>query len=824
MPTSPVIYYIDAILPLPLADFYTYKIPGHLIDEVKIGCRVVVSFGKKKFYTAIVIRIHDKAPEYETKEITSVLDHTPIVTSQQLKLWEWVASYYQCTLGEVYNAALPAGLKPGSETTVFYNPDFYPETELTEKEQRILSEFAAKDKLTLSELQKSSGIKNVPAAVKTLLEKNALLINEEVKQGYKAKTETYLRLSEDFSGRDRLEKVFDELSRAPKQLHVLMTFLDLSHYFSSEIPPKEVSKKELIKKTDTSENPVNSLIEKGILLVYRKEISRLQNFSSKISSVNTLNDIQQKAYSEIIQSFENKDIILLHGVTSGGKTEVYIRLIDDVLKKGRQVLYLLPEIALTTQITDRITKVFGNNVRVYHSKFSDNERVEIWNQLLHDQGCKIVLGVRSSVFLPFKNLGLIIIDEEHENTYKQQDPAPRYHARNTAMILAAMHRAKTLLGTATPSVESYFHAKTGRYGLVKIEKRFEEIELPEIEIVDSKKLYKRKQMQSHFSPLLLEKITRALESNEQIILFQNRRGFAPLLECKLCAWIPKCVNCDVSLTYHKYFNQLVCHYCGYAVNIPELCPACGNPSLVTHGFGTEKIEEEIKVVFPNASVSRMDLDTAKNRASYERIIHDFSSGKTDILIGTQMISKGLDFDHVSVVGILNADNMINYPDFRSHERAFQLMVQVSGRAGRKNKQGTVVIQTGNPTHPVIRQVKENDYEGMFHEQLAERKVFRYPPFTRLIYVMVKHKEHPVAVKAAANMAEALRQVFGKRVLGPDKPVIARIQTYYIQKIILKIETEASQEKVKDILNRIRLQTLQNPEFKSVIIYYDVDPM
>lgn len=814
--------YIDVILPLPLADYFTYKIPDCLINEICIGSRVIVSFGKRKFYTAIVARIHTDSPSYEVKEVSSVLDDTPIVTEKQLKLWKWIASYYQCTLGEVYKAALPAGLKLESETTLIYNLTYNASDDLSEKEQRILNEFTTKDKMTLSDIERSSGIKNALPIVKNLLEKEVLFINEELRRNYKIKTEPYIRVSETYSNEDRLRQLLDDLSRAPKQMSVLMRYLELSDCLSKNT--KEISKKELLKKTGASEAVLSGLIEKGILEIYRKETSRLQDYSSKVSEINILNEIQSNAFEEILQSFEKKDITLLHGVTSSGKTEVYIHLIEQTLKKGKQVLYLLPEIALTTQITDRMTKVFGNKLCVYHSKFSDNERVEIWNKLLHNKGCEVVLGVRSSVFLPFRDLGLIIIDEEHENTYKQQDPAPRYHAKNTAMVLASMYKAKTLLGTATPSMESYYHAKTGKYGLVKMDKRFEEIEMPEIEIVDTKILYKRKQMQSHFSPFLLEKMKQALGSGEQIILFQNRRGFAPMIECKLCAWIPKCKNCDVSLTFHKHFNQLVCHYCGYAVNVPVSCPACGNESLVTHGFGTEKIEEEIKTIFPDATVSRMDLDTARSRASYEKIIGEFASGKTDILIGTQMISKGLDFDHVSIVGILNADLMINYPDFRSHERAFQLMAQVSGRAGRKYKRGTVIIQTGNPTHPVIKQVSNNDYEGMFHEQLAERKLFRYPPFTRLINIIIKHREENIASKVAAQMAELLRKPLGKRVLGPDKPVISRIQTFYIRKIVLKVEIEASPEKVKELLNGIKSTILQNPDFKSTLIYYDVDPM
>lgn len=812
--------FADVILPLPLADYYTYRISEHFGD-VEIGFRVIVPFGKKKFYTAIVANLHNNQPtEYQTKEISSVLDNSPIVTQMQLDLWKWIASYYQCSIGEVYKAALPAGLKPDSETIVTYNTEYECDGDISDKERKVLDAFLTQDKMNLSELEKASGVKNMLPVIKSLLEKDALLISEQLRKSYRAKTEPYIRLNKKYASEEELHVLFDSLSRAPKQLQLLMRFLEISHHLSNSV---EVSKKTLLQANDASEAALAGLINKQVFEVYKKKVNRLKDFSGNENAISTLNPLQKQAFDEINQSFEDKDITLLHGVTSSGKTEVYIHLIAEMLKQNRQVLYLLPEIALTTQITERMSRIFGNKLCVYHSKFSDNERVEVWNRLLHDD-CRIVLGVRSSVFLPFSRLGLIIADEEHENTYKQFDPAPRYHAKNTAMILAKMHRAKVLLGTATPSIESYFFAKTNKYGLVNMSARFEDMQMPMIEIVDTGLLYKRKQMVSHFSPFLLQQISETLKNGKQVILFQNRRGFAPMVECKLCAWVPKCKHCDVSLTYHKRYSQLTCHYCGYSENVPERCPACGNLSLVTHGFGTEKIEEEMAELFPDATIARLDLDTAKTRASYERIIADFESGQTQILIGTQMVSKGLDFDHVRVVGILNADTLINYPDFRAHERAFQLMAQVAGRAGRKNEQGLVILQTGNPTHSIIQKVKANDYQGMFDEQIGERRLFRYPPFTRLINIMLKHREQKTAESAAVRFAQQLRQVFGGRVLGPDKPIIERIQGLYIQKIVMKIETDASMERVKEILNLKRQELLQRNECKSIYIYYDVDPM
>lgn len=648
------------------------------------------------------------------------------------------------------------------------------------------------------------------------------MIKEELRRTYKPKTEARVRLTGEADER-RLHILFDILSRAPKQLALLMKYVELSGVMGKGTV-KEVAKKELLQRAGVSPSILNGLVEKKIFEIYYHEIGRLNGCGGETFSLNPLNEHQQRAYGEITEVFLEKSVCLLHGVTSSGKTEVYIHLIDEVIRQGKQVLYLLPEIALTTQITERLRRVFGTRLGIYHSKFPDAERVEIWQKQLGDKGYDIILGVRSSVFLPFRNLGLVIVDEEHENTYKQQDPAPRYHARNAAIVLAAMYGAKVLLGTATPSVETWYNATNGKYGLVELKERYQEIRLPEILPVDIKELHRKKRMIGQFSPLLIQYIREALDQKEQVILFQNRRGFAPMIECRTCGWVPKCKNCDVSLTYHKGINQLTCHYCGYTYQLPRSCPACDGVELVNRGFGTEKIEDDIKIAFPEASVARMDLDTTRTRSAYEKIIADFEQGKTDILIGTQMVSKGLDFDHVSVVGILNADTMLNYPDFRSYERAFQLMAQVAGRAGRKNKQGRVILQTKSIDHPIIAQVMANDYEQMVAGQLAERQMFHYPPYYRLVYVYLKNRNEILLEQMADVMAGKLRTVFGARVLGPDKPPVGRIQTLFIKKIIVKIEYNASMGRARELLLQVQREMIEDERFKSLIVYYDVDPM
>jgi primosomal protein N' (replication factor Y) len=817
--------YIDVILPLALANTYTYRISGEMAMLARVGMRIIVPFGKKKFYTGLVYELHNREPEHvEVKEVISLLDKEPVVRKNQLKFWLWIADYYQCTLGEVFKAALPSGLKLESETIISIVADYIADSPLKPKEQQFLDLLSSSGQMKINELSKEMSVKNILPLVKKLMDAGAVEIREEIKERYKPKTETYVKLTDTYSQSGKLEELFESLSRTKKQLDLLMFYLSYSNFFQ-EKERKEVTKKELLEKSGISLSVLNVLQEKGIMEAYRKEKGRLDlSDLSGLQSGHSLSDEQQKAYSEILALYREKQTVLLHGVTSSGKTEVYIHLIEEVLKQGKQVLFLLPEIALTTQITSRLKKVFGNKLGIYHSRFPDAERVEIWNNLLFNKGYQIILGVRSSVFLPFRELGLVIVDEEHENTYKQFDPAPRYHARNASIILASMHGAKVLLGSATPSVESYYNAHTGKYGLVRLLNRYEGIQLPEIMVADIKEARRKKQMKQDFSPLLYKEMKEALERKEQIILFQNRRGFAPYVECCSCSAVPRCKNCDVSLTYHKRNNELVCHYCGYIIPLPEKCPACGNPALESRGFGTEKIEEEIAQVFPEATVGRLDMDTARSRKNYEKIIFDFEKGKIDILIGTQMISKGLDFDRVRVVGVLNADSLLNYPDFRSFERAFQLMAQVAGRAGRRNNRGRVILQTSTPSHPVITQVVNNNYEEMYNVQLDERKLFKYPPFCRLIYIYVKGKDFYMTEKAADLLADNLKTVFGVRVYGPDKPVITRIQNLHIKKIMLKIEVEAPSDKAKKLLREIVNHTLAQGLFKSIFIQVDVDPV
>ena len=819
-------HYIDVLLPLPLANWYTYSLPESLEGQVQTGSRVIVSFGRKKFYTALVANVHYCPPEgYEIKDVTEVLDTRPILLPQQFRLWKWMASYYLCTMGDVYKAALPSGMKLESETIVTANPDYEATTPLTPREQQVLDLLTQDPEQCITQLEKRLNVtRNILPVINNLLAKGAISVKEELKRNYKPKTEIRVKLSPDCQTEERLHQLFDELGRAPKRLALLMKYLELSGFFTDKASLREVSKKELLTRADATPTIFNGLVEKGIFETYLYEVGRLDREQTRTVAINPLNPAQQAAYDAILSHFREKNVCLLHGVTSSGKTEIYIHLIRQAIENGQQVLYLLPEIALTTQITERLKRVFGGRIGIYHSKFPDAERVEIWQKQLRSEGhYDIILGVRSSVFLPFHNLGLIIVDEEHETTYKQQDPAPRYHARDTAIMLASIYGAKVLLGTATPSIDSYHNALAGKYGLVTLNERYKDIRLPEIRIVDIKELARKKMMNGPFSPELLAAVRQALERHEQVILFQNRRGFAPMIECKVCGWVPKCKNCDVSLTYHKGLNQLTCHYCGYTYAVPRSCPACGSVELVNRGFGTEKIEDNIREIFPDAKVARMDLDTTRSRSAYERIIADFEAGKTHILIGTQMVSKGLDFDHVSVVGILNADNMLNYPDFRAHERAFQLMAQVAGRAGRRDKRGLVILQTKSPDLPVIHQVVTNDYKQMYEDQTAERKLFHYPPFCRFIYVYLKHRKEDVVTQAADTLAAWLRTAFGDKVLGPDKPPVGRIQMLFIKKIVIKLDLNMSGTKVRDYLLSVQRQLIEDERFRSLVVYYDVDP-
>jgi primosomal protein N' (replication factor Y) len=670
---------------------------------------------------------------------------------------------------------------------------------------------------TIAEIEKLTGLPNAIITIKSLVDKKAAYITEDIRNTYTAKSQTAVRLSKEYAD-DELNAIMDKLGKAKKQCQLFSTFL----YLKDEIPL--VLKKTLLEEAGVSPVVLAELLKKGVLEVYEYEISRFDYGETNIDAISELSEYQRKAFDEIKESFGEKDITLLYGVTSSGKTEIYIQLIKEIIAQGKQVLYLLPEIALTTQITDRLKAVFGNKLAVYHSKFNDNERAETWNNLLKNQDIQVVLGARSAVFLPFMNLGLVIVDEEHESSYKQQSPAPRYNARNAAIVLASLCQAKTLLGTATPALETYNNALSGKYGLVRLTQRYENIELPLIAVVNTKELRRTKQMKSFLSPSLIDKMKESLSRKEQIILFQNRRGFASVLECKNCSWTPHCRHCDVSLTYHKGQRMMVCHYCGATYDVPDSCPECKTPALETLGYGTERIEEEVTALFPEAAVVRMDLDTTRGKRSYERIISDFEQNKTNILIGTQMVSKGLDFDNVSIVGILNADNMLNYPDFRAYERAFQMITQVSGRAGRKNKRGLVFLQTSHPGSPLIGFVKRNDYESFYEMQMQERNLFRYPPYFRLINIVLRSKEEHLVDSAAREFASALRSTFGECVLGPGKPPVSRVQSLYIRHILLKIENNASIQKVRKAIYHYQSVVFASPAFKPVLLHYDVDPM
>ncbi|MBE6258846.1 MAG: primosomal protein N' [Prevotella sp.] len=755
--------FVDVILPLPLDGVFTYSVPASMEGQVQRGFRVLVPLGRNKTYVGVISDIHNKAPEgYQTKDILQVLDVSPILLDSQLKLWQWIADYYMSPLGEVYKAALPSGLK--------------------------------------------------------------------AEDGFRPKTELYIRLTDKFKNEQALHVALNMLQRAGKQLTAFVDYLALSHWDTlsgqtCQEPVVEITRDELINSSHASLQTLNALVKRGLLETYELEVGRLNHGGDPhLENIKPLSSVQQDAYNQIQFSFLKKNVTLLHGVTSSGKTEIYIHLIRQALEQKKQVLYLLPEIALTVQIMQRLQHVFGNRLGIYHSKYSDAERVEIWQKQLSRHPYDVILGARSAVLLPFQNLGLVIIDEEHETSYKQQDPAPRYHARSAAIVLAQMFGAKTLLGTATPSLESYHNAKTGKYGLVTLQERYKGIELPEIQIVDIQDLQRRKMMNGPFSPLLLAKTREALERGEQVILFQNRRGYAPMIECKQCGWVPHCQHCDVSLTFHRNFNQLTCHYCGFTYQVPTECPACGCKELRTKGYGTEKIEAEVQDVFPEARIARMDLDTTRSRQAYERIISDFSAGRTNILIGTQMVSKGLDFDKVSVVGILNADSMLNYPDFRAYEHAFMMMAQVSGRAGRKGKRGLVILQTKSPGLPILDQVVRNDYPAFYQSLIAERQQFHYPPYYRLVYVYLKHRQDALVESASIEMSSRLRQWFGARVLGPDKPAVAKVKSLSIRKLVLKCEFGLNMADVRKYLALAQQQMLQDKRYSTLQIYFDVDPL
>ena len=779
--------------------------------------RVAVSFGKSKIYTALVYKIHNNEPTlYEAKEIHQILDEFPIVNKIQLKHWQWIAEYYMCALGDVYRASLPSAFLLESETIIYKNESFTDESVLIDDEFLIFEALQHQSQLTIHQIVDILDRKKVMPIVNSLLKKSAIYIKEEIYETYKPKLVKYVKLHSDYNADDSLNTLLEELSRAKKQREAILTYFQLS---TSKTPIKA---KELETKSNVSSAILNSLVDKNILEFYHLKTDRI-HFKGDTNSLKKLNEFQEKALIEIKDAFLQKDVTLLHGITSSGKTEVYTKLIQEVLDKGQQVLFLLPEIALTTQIITRLQAYFGKQISVFHSKYSMNERVEVWNNVLENKSkAQIILGARSSLFLPFSNLGLIVVDEEHETSYKQFEPNPRYNARDAAIVLAKMHLAKILLGSATPSLESYFNAQQNKYGFVELNSRFGNVQLPKIELIDIKEKHRKKEMKGHFSDKLLVLIQEALDEKEQIILFQNRRGFSPIVECKTCGVSPQCPNCDISLTYHKYKNELRCHYCNYQRAMPNNCSACGSNTLDTKGFGTEQIELELKELFPDYSIGRMDLDTTRGKFGYQKIIGAFEAREIDILVGTQMLSKGLDFDNVSLVGILNADTMLNFPDFRAHERAYQLMVQVSGRAGRSKKQGNVAIQTYNPYHQILQQVSTTDYQAMFKEQLQERWQFKYPPYYRLIKITLKHRDYTKVDSGINWLFKALYNSFGEHVLGPTAPVVARIRNQYIKNVVIKIPPKQSLANTKNQIQKIKNTFEAVKEFRPIRFIIDVD--
>lgn len=818
--------YAEVILPLPLNATFTYHIPEAMTDSVKVGYRIIVQFGAKKYYTGIVSSISHIAPEgFEVKDIVSIIDTHPIVKHPQLKLWQWISDYYLCALGDVYKAAVPAGLKIESETIIELNSDFElsNEHQLNERELIVYQLLDYEGKLSPSEIEKKTGFKNCIYILNRMLTMGAIIISEKLIERYRSKKETYVKIVAKQESED-IHRLFEAVKGAKKQETMLLALIEMSGFSRKDSELIEVSRAQLLERTGLTTAIVSALAKKGIIEIYQKEINRFKFNGVVTNKLPILSEAQSIALDEIHKSFTDHDITLLHGVTSSGKTEIYIHLISYILQRGDQALFLVPEIALTTQLTRRLQKVFGDRVLIYHSRFSDNERVDIWKKLLNGSEPCVIIGARSSLFLPFSRLGIVIVDEEHESSYKQYDPAPRYNARDIATVLASMHGAKTLLGSATPSIETYHKAKIGKYGFVELLQRYENVTLPKIEVVDMTTSRKRYLTKGSFATNTIAASKEALEKGNQVIIFHNRRGFAPLARCKQCAWTPKCEHCDVSLTYHLFQHQLVCHYCGASYPLPNVCPSCKEPAVEILGYGTERVEDEVANLFPDHRILRMDLDTTRNKDGYENIIDDFSNHKADILVGTQMVTKGLDFGDVSMVAILNADSIINFPDFRSTERAFNMLEQVSGRAGRRTEQGAVIVQTSNPTHPVINFLKSHDYVGFFNHEIEERKLFNYPPFTRVIYIYLKHRDNNNLSEISTIYASRLRELFGNRVFGPEEPMISRIQSLYIRKIMLKIEINASMKKVKQILRDTYEQMHQLPRMKGMIVYYDVDPM
>lgn len=824
-----VTYYVDVVLPLHLPQYYTYRVPLEYNDDIKVGQRVVVQFGGSKVYSAVVRKVHRQAPQYaNVKYILAILDPQPVVTELQLEFWEWIAQYYMCCVGDVMAVALPSAYRLQSESFVEVHPDFSGEiSNLSQNEIKILGLLSTNGTAKVSDITKAVNIQKIMPLLKTMIEKKIIIMDEELKQRYTPKIETYLKLSPEYLDAEKGRQLFDSLegkASSRKQLEVLLKFMQ-----QTDFGKQSIRKSIFTQDKDLSLSSLKTLIKNGVIVAYDQQESRLIDVD-KTQSVSTikLSDQQQEAFEKIdILNPEAKQITLVHGVTSSGKTELYIKLINEVVKQGKQVLYLLPEIALTAQIINRLRKYFGAKVGVYHSKFSPNERAEVWTKTLNPEngGYQILIGARSAMFLPFSDLGLVIVDEEHDSSFKQYEPAPRYNARDAAIYLAHRCGAKVVLGTATPSVESYFNAQSGKYALVEMHKRYGDVLMPEIRIADMRQNDRKGSVRSFFSKMLLDAIGEALQNNEQVILFQNRRGFSLRLECPTCGWIPSCSHCDVSLVYHKQTNSLRCHYCGYSIPVPAECPQCHNTYLKMRGFGTEKIEDELSIIFPDARIDRLDLDSVSSgKSKYVDIINRFEDRNIDILVGTQMITKGLDFDNVSVVGIMSADNMISFPDFRAFERSFQQMTQVSGRAGRHNKQGLVIIQTYNPTHQVIDYVVRNDYKALYNNQINERRIFGYPPYSKLIYLTLKHIDAKVLDKAAAELSFALRQTFAQRVVGPEYPMVSRVRNMFIKNIMIRLEKGFPLGEAKRKINDIAGQMLTKKEYSRLRFIPDVDPM
>jgi primosomal protein N' (replication factor Y) len=810
-------YFAEIILPLSLSKTFTYSVSAAEFEYIKKGMRIAVPFGQNKIYTGLVLDLHQDKPElYDAKEIHQILDDKPVVTEIQLLHWQWMASYYMCAIGDVYRSAMPSALLLESETIISLNGEpFTNESRLTDDEFLIYQALQQQSSLKVQDIIAILNRKNVFPIVRKLMEKNIIALQEEVSETYKPKLIRYVRLAHGFDN-NGLEKLIDQLKNAGKQREIVLAYFQLS------VSKKPIAVKALLETSGATSVAVKALVDKGILEEYFVGEERVSFGESFIEKPN-LSSAQQKAFDNISQNFFSKDVSLLHGVTSSGKTEIYIKLIESYLESGRQVLYLLPEIALTAQLVGRLTKYFGNKVAVFHSKYTNNERVEVWNGVLaNSETAQIVIGARSALFLPFVDLGLIIVDEEHEQMFKQQDPAPRYHARDSAIVLAKFHNSKVLLGSATPAIESYHNVELGKYGLTELTERFGNVMMPEIGLVDLKDKYFRKKMSGHFSDTLIENITDALALGEQIILFQNRRGYSPQMECLTCGHVPQCNQCDVSLTYHKHKGQLRCHYCGYSMAKPTHCHACNSVDLTTKGFGTEQVQLELTELFPSAKIGRMDQDTTKGKFGFEKIIDSFKNGEIDILVGTQMLAKGLDFDNVSLVGIMNADNMLYHPDFRAFERSYQMMAQVAGRSGRSAKQGKVIIQTYNPNHNTIQQVTRNDYQGMYKEQLYERQIYKYPPFFKLVKLTLKHRDYDKLKESAMWLYQVMQQNLQMPVLGPEEPAISRIRNEYIRTIVVKIPPGAPLEGTKKTIRKILDSFEAVSQFRAVKVTVNVD--